>query len=890
MQKNKLETEDPLFHTLDALETLKLLQTNPDGLTEEEAEKRFITYGKNELEAGKKKSLLVLFFEQFKDIMIIILLIAALISGVIGEITDASIILVVVILNAILSVVQETKAEKSLDALKKMSSPFARVKRDGIIKEVKSEDLVPGDIVILEAGNLVPADMRLFEGYSLKVEEAALTGESLPVDKTTEKIKTKDLVIGDRINMAYSSSNVTYGRAVGVVTATGMNTEVGKIAGHLAKVENQETPLQKKLKELSKYLTIGIIIISIVIFGVGVLNGRDYFEMFLTAISIAVAAIPEGLPAIITIVLALGVQKMAGRNAIVRKLSAVETLGSTQIICSDKTGTLTQNRMTVKETFLNDQYVSATELTEEKPGMVMFTHSIVLCNDSQQNRDEEATEPFLGDPTETALASFGLIKGFSKEKLEEIFPRIGEIPFDSERKLMTTIHAFPDGKRAITKGAPDILLDQCTHVLLNGYPGPITEEQRNSIQNANKAMAAKALRVLAVAFKEMTDIPTPLSSEKVENNLVFLGLVGMIDPPREEAKEAVQVCMDAGIRPIMITGDHKDTATAIAKELNIIKEEREVITGIELNNLSDEEFNEKVPNYSVYARVSPEHKVRIVNAWKRRDKVVAMTGDGVNDAPALKASDIGIGMGITGTEVAKGASNIVLADDNFATIVVAVEEGRKVYNNMRKAIQFLLSSNLGEILTLFIGTLLGWIVLLPIHILWVNLITDTLPALALGVEKTEKDIMKHKPRKAKASFFSDGVGVNIIVQGMFKGALTLFAFYLGYTLYSGEVAITMTFMTLGLIQLFHSLNVRSNTQSIFKMGFSTNPALIGAILVGGLLQVIIVFVPFLRDMFKVEWLNLEQWAIVLAASIAIIPIVEIGKMILNFKHRHEKEA
>ncbi len=890
MPKPKPERDEPLFHTLNAHATLELLQSNPMGLTEEEAEKRSSAYGKNELEEGKKKSLLVLFSEQFKDIMIIILLIAALISGITGEITDALIILVVVILNAILSVIQETKAEKALDALKKMSSPFARVKRDGIIKDVKSEDLVPGDIVILEAGNLVPADMRLLENYSLKIEEAALTGESLPVEKTTDQIVKQDLVIGDRTNMAYSSSNVTYGRGIGVVTAIGMETEVGKIARHLAQVVSQETPLQKKLKELSKYLTIGIIIISLVIFGVGVLNGREYMQMFLTAISIAVAAIPEGLPAVITIVLALGVQKMARRNAIVRKLSAVETLGSTQIICSDKTGTLTQNRMTVKEVFLEGQQIHGDELSEEDPGMVLFTRSIVLCNDSQLNHDETATDPFLGDPTETALAIFGLNKGFAKEELEEIFPRIGEIPFDSDRKLMTTIHTYPDSMRVITKGAPDVLLGQCTHVFLNGNPEPITQEIRHTIQDANQAMAGKALRVLAVAYKEIKAFPSPLTPAQTENNLVFLGLVGMIDPPREEAKEAVQVCMEAGIHPIMITGDHKDTATAIAKELNIIKGDQEVITGIELNNLSDEEFNNKVQNYSVYARVSPEHKVRIVNAWKKHDKVVAMTGDGVNDAPALKASDIGIGMGITGTEVAKGASNIVLADDNFATIVVAVEEGRKVYNNMRRAIQFLLSSNLGEILTLFIATMLNWIVLLPIHILWVNLITDTLPALALGVEKGSKNIMKRKPRKAKASFFSDGVGLNIIVQGMFKGFLTLLTFYLGYSFYSEEIAITMTFMTLGLIQLFHSLNVRSNTQSIFKLGLFTNPALIGAILVGGILQVIVIFVPFLRELFKVEWLNLEQWGIVLAASLAIIPIVEIGKMVLNFKHRHEKEA
>lgn len=887
MQKEKTKINEPLYHTLDPSATLELLQSHPAGLSEEEAQKRILTYGKNQLETGKKKSLLVLFLEQFKDIMIIILLIAALISGLTGEITDSLIILVVVILNAILSVIQENKAEKALEALKKMSSPYARVKRDGMIKEIKSEDLVPGDIVIIEAGNLVPADLRLLESYSLQVEEAALTGESLPVEKTTEKIDKKDLVIGDRPNMAYANSNVTYGRGIGVVTATGMNTEVGKIAGHLAQVESQETPLQKKLKELSKYLTIAIIIISIIIFAVGVLNGREYLEMFLTAISLAVAAIPEGLPAVITIVLALGVQKMARRNAIVRKLSAVETLGSTQIICSDKTGTLTLNRMTVKEVYLNDKQIYSDGFSKEEPGSDLFISSMVLCNDSQFNREQDAAEPFLGDPTETALATFGLNKGYSKDEMEKQYPRIGEIPFDSNRKLMSTIHSFPDGIYVFTKGAPDVLLDRCTHLWSNGKIQSLEPDEYMRIQTANKNMAGKALRVLAVAFKRIQSIPSPLTSEQVEHNLVFLGLVGMIDPPREEAKDSVRICVEAGIRPIMITGDHKDTATAIARELNIIQKNDQVITGAELNQMTDQEFEEKVQHYSVYARVSPEHKVRIVKAWKKHDKVVAMTGDGVNDAPALKAADIGIGMGITGTEVAKGASTIVLADDNFATIVVAVEEGRKVYNNMRRAIQFLLSSNLGEILTIFIGTMLGWTVLLPIHILWVNLITDTFPALALGVEKAEKDIMKQKPRDAKASFFSDKVGLHIILQGMFKGLLTLLTYYIGYTFYSKEIAITMTFMTLGLIQLFHSLNVRSNTHSIFKLGLFTNPALIGAIIIGAVLQLVVIFTPFLRDLFKVEWLNLEQWAIVLATSLAIIPVVEIGKLILNFIHRHE---
>ncbi len=871
-----------LFHTFDEKTTLENLNSSSEGITEEDAVKRIGIYGKNELIEGKKKTVLEMFLEQFKNVMVIVLLIAAVISGLTHELTDSFIILAVVIINAVLGVVQENKAEKALSALKKMSSPYAKIKRNGDIKQIKSEDLVPGDIVLLEAGDYVPADMRLLQSASLKIDEAALTGESVPVEKFIEEIDKLDIVIGDRKNMAYSGSSVTYGRGLGIVTATGMSTEVGKIASHISKHEAQQTPLQKKLGEMTKYLTIGIIAVSIIIFLTGILQGRDYLEMFLTAISLAVAAIPEGLPAVITIVLAIGVQKMSKRNAIIRKLSAVETLGSTEIICSDKTGTLTQNKMTVKEAYINGETKKAEDLTADDSSVAMFVHSLVLCNDSKVTRvDKKSTVSFMGDPTETALASFALSKGFQKDQLDKLIPRKSEIPFDSERKLMTTINEMNEKLRVLTKGAPDVLLDRCTSILLNGKVEPLTRKHLDNITNANKSMASKALRVLGVAFKDIDEIPETLASERIEADLVFVGLVGMIDPPRPEAKEAVRICSEAGIRPIMITGDHRDTATAIAKELNIIKDESEVITGSELNAISDEDFELQIAKYSVYARVSPEHKVRIVKAWKKRGKVVAMTGDGVNDAPALKAADIGIGMGISGTDVAKGVSNMVLSDDNFATIVIAVEEGRKIYSNIRKTIQFLLSSNLGEIITLFIGTMLSWTVLLPIHILWVNLVTDTLPALALGMEKTEKDIMKQKPRRSNSSFFSEGIGISILYQGIFKGLITLTTYYIGFRLYSHEIAVTMTFATLGLIQLTHSLNVRSNTKSLFKLGLFSNLYLVGAIAIAAILQLIVIIVPYFNEIFKVKHLNLEQWLIVITAALLIIPVVEVVKLVMN---------
>ncbi len=879
MENNK--SKEILFHTMESKEVLDYLHSSQDGISDEEAVNRLNVYGRNELEEGKKKTLFFMFIEQFKEIMVIILLVAAAISGFMNELTDTVIILVVVLINAVLGVMQESKAEKALDALKKMSSPHVKVKRNGETKQINTEEVVPGDIVLLEAGDFIPSDMRLLQSASLKIEEAALTGESVPSEKIISSIDKEDIVIGDRKNMAYAGSSVTYGRGMGVVTAAGMNTEVGKIAKHLAGTEFDRTPLQKKLAEMSKFLTIGIIGISIVIFAVGVLQGRDYFEMFLTSVSLAVAAIPEGLPAVITIVLALGVQKMAKRKSIIRKLSAVETLGSTEIICSDKTGTLTQNKMTVKQAYLDGNISDAEDLSDSRGSYTTFMHSMVLCNDSKPSKGETGELKYMGDPTETALTYFASSKGLYKGKIEENAPRVDEIPFDSERKLMTTINKENEKFRAITKGAPDVLLDRCTGILLDGKVTEMTQEHVKGIIEANRAMAGKALRVLAVAVKDMEAVPEELTSEAVENGMTFVGLVGMIDPPREEVKEAVKVCKQAGIRAVMITGDHKDTAAAIAAELGIIKNKDEVITGSELSKISDEDFENLVTKYSVYARVSPEHKVRIVNAWKKKGKIVAMTGDGVNDAPALKASDIGIGMGITGTDVAKGVSSMVLADDNFATIVVAVEEGRKIYSNIRKAIQFLLSSNLGEVVTLFVATMLNWTILFPIHILWVNLVTDTLPALALGVEKSEKDIMKQKPRKANSSFFSNRVGINIITQGICKGLLTLLAYYIGRELYNPEIATTIAFATLGLIQLTHSLNVRSNDKSLFRIGIFSNRYLIGAIAVSALLQLIVIIVPFLNDIFRVTTLNLTQWGIVLAASIAIIPIAEVIKIIQN---------
>lgn len=881
MDNKKIPDKTEQYHTMPIKDVWQHFHTDSGGLSGSEAAKRLQQYGKNELQEGKKKSLPEMFLLQFKDVMIIILLAAAVISGFLGEFADTVIIALVVMINAILGVSQESKAEKALAALKQMSSPQARVLRNGEIQALATAEIVPGDIIFVEAGDYIPADVRLIVAASLKVEEAALTGESVPVEKTTSPIEQPDIVIGDRVNMAYLGTSVTYGRGNGVVVTTGMNTEVGKIAAQLDTQTAEATPLQKKLTELGKYISIAVITIAIVIFFAGVMQNRDTLEMFLTAVSLAVAAIPEGMPAIVTIVLALGVQKLARNNAIIRKLSAVETLGSTEIICSDKTGTLTLNKMTVQEIYAGGKAFAAdAPLSADGPGE-SFMQAMVLCNDSIISQSEDGITETLGDPTETALVDFAAGQGFPKLELEAAMPRIGEIPFNSERKLMTTINRVKGSNRAFIKGAPDVLLKKCSQVLIDGQVIDMQAEIAAAINQANHDMASKALRILALAYKDNPPNYTNPEIAETEEGLTFLGLVGMIDPPRREVQEAVKKCRQAGIKPIMITGDHKDTAGAIARQLEILSNNDEVLTGSELDKIDDREFQRQVSKYSVYARVSPEHKVKIVNAWKQNGKVVAMTGDGVNDAPALKAADIGIGMGITGTDVAKGVSDIVLTDDNFATIVLAVEAGRKIYNNIRKAIQFLLSANIGEVLTLLVATMLNWPILSPIHILWINLVTDTFPALALGLEEGENDLMQQKPRRARASVFAEGVGTNIIYQGILQALLTLAAYYIGLNYYSHGIAVTMAFATLALIQLAHAYNVRSRTHSILAMGLFTNKYLLGATLISGILVVGVILIPAISKYFRVEALSLEQWLIVLGLAISIIPGVELVKFSTN---------
>lgn len=891
--------ENTAFHTMKADKVLERLGSRKEGLSKEESSTLLERYGRNVLQEAKPKSLLVKFIEQFKNVMIFILLAAAVLSGILGEWTDTVIILLVVVLNAVLGVIQENKAEQALEALKSMSSPQARVRRGGQVTEIKSEELVPGDIVLLEAGNVVPADIRLLEAASLKTEEAALTGESLPSEKHAEVLEGEDLVIGDRTNMAYMSSSVTYGRGVGVVTATGMSTEVGRIAGFITEEENDVTPLQKKLDELGKYFTFIILGVCVVIFVVGWLEGRELLDMLLTSISLAVAAIPEGLPAIVTIILALGVQRMARRKAIIRKLPAVETLGSTEIVCSDKTGTLTLNQMTVEKLYTGGRTEAADGKLNEMPGGDLLLQAMTLCNDSSIDESRGTDQaaggrrsgsrsgtPIIGDPTETALVDFALHIGTDKRELEKRYPRVNELPFDSDRKLMTTVHKKDNGEfRVLTKGAPDVLVSKCSHIYENGGPVPLTEEHIGRITAANKGLADEALRVLAFAYRDLAEQPAEPSPEETERDLVFIGLAGMIDPPRDEVRDAVAVCRQAGIRPVMITGDHKDTAAAIAKRLGIIEDDKAVLTGRELDAISETDFAARVSDYSVYARVSPEHKVRIVKAWKQKGKIVAMTGDGVNDAPALKSADIGVGMGITGTDVAKGVSDMVLADDNFTTIVVAVEEGRKVYSNIRKAIQFLLSANLGEVVTLFIATLIGWRILEPIHILWINLVTDTLPALALGLEKADSDVMSKKPRKSSSSIFAGGVGIAIIYQGLLEAGLTLMVYYYAHTHYDEGVAVTMAFATLGLLQITHAFNVRSNTKSLFRIGLFSNRFMLGASVVSGLLLVLVIIIPGLNEWFGVQHLNGLQWGIVCGAALAIVVIVELVKLVLRMSGR-----
>ncbi len=834
------------------------------GLSSSEAEKRLAENGKNKLAEGKKKSMISRIWDQIKDPMVLVLLAAAVISAFSGEIADTVIIMVVVVLNAILGIVQESKAEKAIEALQKMSAPMTRVRRDGEVIKIKSEDLVVGDIVLLEAGDAVPADLRLFEAASLKIEEAALTGESVPVEKSTEAIEggEKDIPLGDRTNMAYMGTNVSYGRGAGVVVAVGMETELGKIAEILAATDEEKTPLQQTLAGLSKFLSIAVLGICVFIFFFNIFQdgqgftGANVLESLLGAVSLAVAAIPEGLVVVVTVLLSIGVTKMSAKNAIIRRLTAVETLGCTEIICSDKTGTLTQNKMTVVETYGEKEKLAT---------------AMRLCTDVQVATDGA----MVGDPTEVALVVFA--QGYNVAALE----RVGEAPFDSVRKMMTTVHADGDKFTAYTKGAPDEVLKKCTSILKDGKAVPITEEDKAGIIAENKKMADKALRVLAAAYKEYSAQPQDESPEALENDLVFVGLTGMIDPVRPEVSAAIVKCKAAGIRAIMITGDHKDTAVAIAKELGIIKDESEAVTGAELSELSDAEFEKRIKSISVYARVQPEHKVRIVTTWKKLGKITAMTGDGVNDAPAIKSADIGVGMGITGTDVTKNVADMVLADDNFATIVCAVEEGRRIYDNIRKAIQFLLASNLSEVVSIFIATLLKWHLFAPIHILWINLVTDTFPAMALGMEPAEPDIMQKPPRKSKEGVFSGGLGFQVIYQGIIIAGLTLWSYFIGSRVDGSDVidkitGMTMAFLTLSLCEVFHAINMRSRTKSIFALKHQ-NKFLIGATVLSFILTLGVIYIPGLNTVFSLVPLSLANFLEAFGIALLIIPIVEVVK-------------
>ena len=857
-------------------EILKELDVDEkNGLSSNEALRRLEKYGKNKLVTKNKKTLFKQFLSQLKDVMIYILIIAAIISAFLGEISDALIILLVIVINAVIGVVQESKAEKALDALKELSTPKALVKRDGSLKEILSEDIVPGDIVIIDAGRYIPGDLRLIDTANLKIEESAFTGESVPSEKDASFLPDKEIPIGDQNNMAFMSTLATYGRGVGVVVGTGMNTEIGKIAKMIEQEENDETPLQKKLSELGKILGFLAVGICILIFIISFFQGRDLLEMFLTSISLAVAAIPEGLPAIVAIVLALGVQRMVKKNAIIRKLPAVETLGSVSIICSDKTGTLTQNKMTVTTVYTNDSYIKESEFNLNENESKLLVDCMVLCNDATYSEKNQT-----GDPTEIALLESSFKLNILKEKLEKDFKRIDEIPFDSDRKLMTTVNLVDNNKaRVFTKGALDSILSICNKISINGKLLDFTKEYKAKVLENSNIMSDKALRVLAFAYKDISKENIVLDS--LEKDLIFIGMVGMIDPPRLEVKDSIKLCKNAGITPVMITGDHKNTAFAIANELGIAENISQAITGHEIDKFKEEEFNEKIINYRVFARVSPEHKVKIVKAFKSHGNIVSMTGDGVNDAPSLKAADIGVAMGITGTDVSKGASDMILTDDNFSTIVSAVEEGRKIYLNIKKSIVFLLSCNLGEILTLFTAILLNWnSPLQPIHILWVNLITDSFPALALGVDKTKEDVMNNPPRNPKESIFVKSDKVQLIINGVLIGGITLFAFKLGERLYADSLihAQTMAFVVLSLSQLFLSLALRSNTKSAFSLGLFSNKYLVYSILLGIFLQVIIISISFIANIFKVTPLLLYDWIVVILVSLIPFAINEILKL------------
>lgn len=863
------------------------VKSTENGLTSEQARLRSAETGKNKLAEGKKTPLILRFLSQFADPMIIILIAAAVISAITSVLqkefpSDVIIIMFVVIVNAILGVYQESKAEKAIEALQKMAAATTKVLRDGKVCEIPSEDLTVGDVVLLEAGDAVPADGRIFESASLKIEESALTGESVPVNKFIKAIGLegqKDVPLGDRKNMMYMGSTVVYGRGKAVITSIGMDTEMGKIAGALSSAKDEQTPLQKKLGQLSKILSFIVLGICVFMFAFDIvralitgteLNLDFLLGSFMLAVSLAVAAIPEGLAAVVTVVLSIGVTNMSKKNAIIRKLTAVETLGCAQIICSDKTGTLTQNKMTVVEHYCDNEK--------------MLAEGMALCTDV--NLDDDGN--LVGEPTEMALVAYSMSLGMNKNELLKSAPRVGEAPFDSNRKMMSTIHKTADGILQFTKGAPDEILEHCTRIFKNGEVSPLTDADRDAVLKKNKEFADRALRVLACGYKQLSCVPEDQSPDKIENELVFCGLVGMIDPVRPEVKAAIEECRGAGIRPIMITGDHKDTAVAIALELGIIKDKSEAITGAELDDISDEDFKEKVTQYSVYARVQPEHKVRIVNAWKSRGMITAMTGDGVNDAPSIKSADIGVGMGITGTDVTKNVADMVLADDNFATIVSAVEEGRRIYDNIRKSIQFLLSSNLSEVMAIFTANLLGFTILKPVHLLWINLVTDCFPALALSMEKGEKDLMKRPPRKSSDGIFAGGVGFDVVYQGIFVTLLTLAAYFIGHFMEAGRWELTesadgmtMAFLTMSMCEIFHSFNMRSQHGSTVSMLLhgSFNKYILGSTVLSLITTALVIEVPFLADAFDFTTIDAREFFTALGLAFLIIPLVEIVKAI-----------
>ena len=872
------------------------------GLSSKQVEEKQQNVGFNELKARKKKSLIVKFLEQFKDFMIIVLIIAAIVSGIVGilegeGITDTIIILIVVIINAIIGVAQENKAEKSLEALQKLSAHASKVIRNGKMIVIPSRELVPGDVVVLETGDYVPADLRIIEAVNLKSQESALTGESVPVEKIIDTIN-EEVGIGDRTNMLFSSSLITYGRGKGIVVETGMNTEVGKIAEIINSSEEGTTPLQEKLNKLGKILGIAALAICVVIFIIGLLYGKEPIHMFMTAVSLAVAAIPEGLAAVSTIVLAIGVQRMVKKNAIVKRLPAVETLGSASVICSDKTGTLTQNKMTVQKIYVDNKLMDMENIkfVESKSDLESLIYNAMLCNDTKVGANNE----LAGDPTETALVDMGMNLDIDIDKIFSI-DRLNEIPFDSSRKLMTTVHKIDNEYIVYTKGGVDELLKNCTSYIINGKVEKNLEEFKKSIYENNESMAKNALRVLAFGYKKIKKLPESKEEiEKLESDLIFVGMVGMIDPPREEAKKAVEKCKSAGIKTVMITGDHKITATAIAKQLGILENEDEAITGSELENMSDEELTKNIRNYSVYARVSPEHKVRIVRAWQANGEIVAMTGDGVNDAPALKNADIGCAMGVVGTDVAKEAADVILTDDNFATVVSAVEEGRRIYDNILKAIQFLLSSNVGEIIVLFVAILITPLLakwfnitnisalepLLPIHILWINLVTDSLPALALAVDPAAENIMQRKPNKKGKGIFTKGMTWRVIYQGIMIGFITLIAFIVGLATPGVtdeaakiKIAQTMAFCVLALSELVHVFNIRDNKNSVFKTGILNNSKLILAILVSASFMFVILLIPGLREIFSIAQLPKENIVETVLLVLSPILVVEIFKLL-----------